>query len=111
MTRVLLITADIPAAAAICAGLHGEHLTACDTAEMALREMTSAESFDVILCDASLAILEIVVRAARQVPHARVAFLATNTSDHKLAGTLCGGEAALVNPVDDERLRAFVQGH
>jgi hypothetical protein len=107
--RVLVVTADIPAAAAVCAALHGEYVTVCDTVENALREIGAAtEPFDVVLCEASLAIIELVVRATRQDPPARVAFLATASSDAEVAASLGGDGAVVVSPGDEPRLRAFI---
>ncbi len=109
MSRVLIVTADIPAAAAICASLHGEYLTVCDMVERALREMVAAaEPFDVVLCDASMAAVELVVRATRQEPPARIAFLATTTSDPEIAASLGGDGAVVVHPGDEQRLRALI---
>jgi hypothetical protein len=110
MPRVLVVTSDIPVAAAVCAALHGEYVAVCDTVELAQRELAAAEAFDVVLCQASLAVIELLVRARREPSPPRIAFLAISEGDEELADALCGGHAAVMSPGDQERLHAFVHG-
>jgi hypothetical protein len=106
----LVVTSDITVAAAVCAALHGASVTVCDTVDRAARELTAAEAFDVVLCEASLAVIELLVRVQRQPCAVRIAFLATSEADQELANALCGTEAFVVSPGDEARLHALVHG-
>jgi hypothetical protein len=108
--RVLVVTSDIPVAAAVCAALHGEYVTVCDTVDLALRELAAAEAFDAVLCEASLAAIELLVRVQREPSPPRIAFLSTSEGDQEIADALYGAEAPVMNPGDQEGLQAFVYG-
>jgi hypothetical protein len=110
MARILVVTTDIPAAAAVCAAVHGEYVTVCNDFDVAVREIASASPFDVVFCEPSLGAIELLVRLSRQSPPARVALLATVGADHGLAAVLHGGELVLMSPVDHEGIQTFVRG-
>jgi hypothetical protein len=110
MPRVLVVTADIPAAAAVCAALHGEYVTVCYEAEVAVREMASASPYDVVFCEPSLGAIELLVRLSRQTPPPRVALLATAGSHQWLSRVLQGDELSLVSPADYDGIQGFVRG-
>jgi len=108
--RVLIVTADIPAAAAVCAALHGEYVTVCNDVDVAVRELASASPYDVVFCEPSLGAIELLVRLSRQTPAPRVALLATVGSNQWLSTVLQGDELSLVNPADYEGIQGFVRG-
>jgi hypothetical protein len=83
--RVLVVTSDTSASAAICAALHGDSVTVCETVSQALRLIERSEPFEVIFCDAVLAVAWLLVRVAWQEPAPRVAFMATKSSDRMVA--------------------------
>jgi hypothetical protein len=83
--RVLVVSDDSAASAAVCAALHGDSVTVCDTIPQALRIIERAEPFEVIFCDAAVAAAWLLVRVAWQEPPPRMVFMATRSSDPGVA--------------------------
>jgi hypothetical protein len=108
--RVLVVTSDVPAAAAVCAALHGEYVTLCRDVEVAVQQTASVTPYDVVFCEPSLGAIELLVRLSRLTPPPRVALLSTPKSNQWLAAVLQGGELSLVSPGDYEGIQMFVRG-
>jgi hypothetical protein len=106
----LVVSADMPSIVSVCAALHGEQVTACNSVPQALRAIDRAGSFDAVLCDASMAAVSLLVRVAEQDLPPRVAFLDSATSDPTALAFLDGGAAPVMSPAAGERIRSFAQG-
>ncbi|MGH7295166.1 MAG: hypothetical protein ACRELB_09545, partial [Polyangiaceae bacterium] len=69
------------------------------------RLIERVEPFEVIFCDASLAVAWLLVRVAWQEPPPRVVFLATRDSDLKVAELLERQALHVEAPLDAARIR------
>jgi hypothetical protein len=106
----LVVSADLPSVVSVCAALHGEQVTACNSVPLALRAIERGGAFDAVLCDASMAAVSILVRVAQQELPPRVAFLDTATSDPLALACLGSGGAPVMSPAAGERIRSFANG-
>ncbi|MGH7296653.1 MAG: hypothetical protein ACRELB_17065 [Polyangiaceae bacterium] len=103
--RVLVVTSDTAASAAVCSALHGDSLTVCATVPQALRLIERVEPFEVIFCEASLAVAWLLVRVAWQDPPPRMVFLATQDGDPKVAEFLERHALHVEAPLDAAHIR------
>ena len=108
--RVLVVTSDIPAAAAICAALHGERVTVYLHAPSPRAAFALVARFDATLCDATTEIVEFLVSEKQHSVQGSVALLATSGSDPNAAERLRGTAFPVIPSGDDGRIRAFVHG-
>jgi hypothetical protein len=103
--RVLVVTGDASARAAICAALRGDSITVCESVAQALRLIERAEPFEIILCDALLSVAWLLVRVAWQEPAPCLAFLCTQSSDASVVEFLRHNAIDVLAPVDVAQIR------
>ena len=110
--KVLVVTRDVTAAAAVCGALHGQRVTVCDDVSCALQAVERAEPVEVIFCDASVAVVWLLMRTARQDPPVRFVFMVTGGSDPGMSRFLEGRAPLLSAPASEvERIRELARGH
>ena len=109
--KVLVVTRDVTAAVAVCGALHGQRVTVCDDVSCALRVVERAERVEVIFCDASVAIVWLLMRTAYQDPPVRFVFMVTGDSDPRMSRFLEGRAPLLAAPASEaERIRELARG-